>query len=510
MNKTFTALAAIAALALSSGCSRSTFMQNPYEAIPKSTPAQLAQVHPPQALHADLDAIVALHERTNPNPYLRVSKESIRTLAEKLKASIDRPMTRREFLPLVMELQAGYRSDHYAQGVPSEDLEAAIARGERLLPFRVEPKEDELIVVAVAEGEGAIEPGDTLVRIGSVSAADHLSRLRTLVPDETARYRDTQIRERYRSLAWATGIALPTQVEVIRPNGSRRTVTVEGVGVGARKTERTAANGTQAEPQREVLVDSPPFRALLIPGDAPTAAPVALIEFPTMDGPLGGQWGKFLDQAITAIKQRGAAGLIVDIRGNGGGNSELGDALLARINDRPYRMASRVVWRKSAESDQLFRMGTKPVWRPLMFALPLFLPDYSALKYGEDLTYKTDVVGRPRVQPSFEGPTVLLIGEHTFSSAMLLADAARTYDLMLTIGQPTGGVPNALGEIGPFELPNSRIVVSFNQKMFIRANGDESDLGPVWPHIEVTPVAGRDATLERAIVEIGRMAAERK
>jgi hypothetical protein len=37
-------------------------MQNPYEAIPKSTPAQLAQVHPPQALHADLDAIVALHE----------------------------------------------------------------------------------------------------------------------------------------------------------------------------------------------------------------------------------------------------------------------------------------------------------------------------------------------------------------------------------------------------------------------------------------------------------------
>lgn len=514
MNKTFTALAAIAALALSSGCARSTFMQNPYEAIPKSTPAQMAQVHQPQVLRADLDAIVALHERTNPNPYLRVSRESIRALAEKLKASIDRPMTRREFLPFVMELQAGYRSDHYAQGVPSEDLEAALARGERLLPFRAKPKEDGLIVVAVAEGERAIEPGDAIVRIGSLSAADHLSRLRALVPNETARYRDTQVRERYRSLAWATGINLPTEVEVIRPDGSRRTVMVEGVGVGARKTERSSAGGmlanTQAESQREVLIDSPPFRALLLPGETPTAAPVVLIEFPTMDGPLGGQWDKFLDQAIPAIKQRGAAGLIVDIRGNGGGNSELGDALLARINDRPYRMASRVIWRKSAESDQLFRMGTKPMWRPLMFALPLFLPDYSALKYGEDLTYETSVAGRPRVEPSFDGPTALLIGEHTFSSAMLLADAARTYDLMLTIGQPTGGVPNTLGEIGPFVLPNSRIVVSFSQKMFIRASGDESDLGPVRPHIEVMPVAGRDATLERAIVEIRRMAAERK
>lgn len=512
--KAFTALAAMAALALSSGCSRSTFIQNPYEAIPKSTPTQIAQVHEPQALHADLDAIVALHERTNPNPYLRVSKESIRSLADQLKASIDRPMTRREFLPFVMELQAAYRSDHYAQGVPSEDLEAALARGERLLPFRAEPKEDGLVVVAVAEGERTIEPGDSIVRIGSVSAADHLARLRALVPNETARYRDTQVRERYRTLAWAVGITLPTQVEILRPDGSRRTVTVEGVSDGARKVERTTLEGALTNPRvevlREVVVDSPPFRALLLPSETPTSAPVALIEFPTMSGPLGSQWDKFLDQAIIAIKQRGAAGLIIDIRGNGGGNSELGDALLARINDRPYRMASRIVWRKSAESDELFRMGTKPMWRSLMFALPLFLPDYAALKHGEDLNYATKVAGRPRVQPSFDGPTALLIGEHTFSSAMLLADAARTYDLMLTMGQPTGGVPNTLGDIGPFALPNSRIVVSFSQKMFIRASGDESDLGPVRPHIEVAPVAGRDATLERAIVEIKRMAAEQK
>ncbi|MCE2643764.1 MAG: S41 family peptidase [Burkholderiaceae bacterium] len=511
-----TALTATAAIALSSGCSRSTFLQNPYHAIPRSTPEQIAQVHQPEALHADLEAIVALHERTNPNPYLRASKDSVRRLADRLKASVDRPMTRREFLPFVMELQAGYRSDHYGQGVPHEDLEAALARGERLLPFRAEPRDDGLVVVAVAEGERAIEPGDTIARIGSFSAADHLARLRALVPNETARYRDTQVRERYRTLAWAAGIALPTQVEVIRPDGSRRTVTVEGVGDGVRKTERTAAThvsaSTHVEPPREVLVDSPPFRALLLPSVPPAAAPIALIEFPTMSGPLGSQWDKFLNQAIAAINERGAAGLIVDIRENGGGSSQLGDALLARINDRPYRMASRIVWRKSPESHELFRAGTKPMWRWLMFALPLFLPDYSALKQGEDLTltYEAKVAGLPRVEPRFDRPTALLIGERTFSSAMMLADAVRTYDLMLTLGQPTGGVPNALGDIGPFKLPNSRIVVSFSQKMFIRASGDESDLGPVQPHVEVAPVAGRDAALERAMVEIRRMGSERK
>ena len=512
--RAFTALATSAVIALSSGCSRSTFIQNPYQAIPRSTPEQLALVHQPEALRADLDAIIALHERTNPNPYLRVSRHSILELADKLKASIDRPLTRRQFLPLVMELQAGYRSDHYIQVVPKEDLEAALASGERLLPFRAEPKDNGLVVVAVADSERSIEPGDTIVRIGSVSAADQLARLRTLVPSETTRSRDTQVRERFRSLAWAAGNTLPTEVELIRPDGLRRTVTVEGVGDDVRKTERTAAAdvaaNTRAEPRPEVLVESPPFRALLLPGTPPAADPIALIEFPSMHGPLGSQWNSFLDQAIAAIKASGAAGLIVDIRANGGGDSALGDALLARINDRPYRMVSRMVWRKSAESDALFRAGTKPMWRWLMFALPLFLPDYSALERGQELTNETPVAGRSRVEPRFDGPTGLLIGERTFSSAMLLADAARTYDLMLTVGQPTGGVPNALGDIGPFQLPNSRIVVSFSQKMYIRANGDESDLGPVRPHIEVAPIEGRDTTLERAVTEIRRIAAEQK
>ncbi|MFN4838819.1 MAG: hypothetical protein ACK48N_03065, partial [Planctomyces sp.] len=89
------AVIATAAVTLWGGCSKSMFMQSPWDAIPKATPEEIAKLHEPEALRADLDAIVALHERTNPNPYLRVSKESILALAERLKASIDRPMTRR-------------------------------------------------------------------------------------------------------------------------------------------------------------------------------------------------------------------------------------------------------------------------------------------------------------------------------------------------------------------------------------------------------------------------------
>jgi len=192
------------------------------------------------------------------------------------------------------------------------------------------------------------------------------------------------------------------------------------------------------------------------------------------------------------------------------GDSTLGEVFLTRVTDKPYRMAARLVWRRSAESDELFRMMAKPMWRWLTIALPLFIPEYTKLKCGEEVSYEFKATHRPQVEPGFDGSTVLLIGEGTYSSAMMFADGVRTYDLMLTIGQPTGGVPNALGDVGPFQLPNSRIVVNFSQKMFIRASGDESDLGPVRPHIEVASVADRDAALEHAVEEIRKMQAERK
>jgi len=354
--------------------------QDPWDAIPKATPEEIAKLHEPEALRADLDAIVALHERTNPNPYLRVSKESILALAERLKASIDRPMTRREFLPLVMEMQAGYRSDHYGQGVPNEDLDAAFARGERLLPFRAAPEGDGLVVVAVAQSERAIEPGDRIVRIGGLSASDQLARLRSLTPNENARFQSVRIRSQFRTLAWVAGVTLPAEVEFARPDGSRYTVTVEGVGDGARKTERTVPTGAPPDdpalPKGEVLVDSHPFRCLLLPSEAPGVAPIVLVDFPTMDSTLGGQWDRFLDDAISVANARGAVGLIVDIRENGGGDTDFGDVILARINDRPYRLASRMVWRRSPESDELIRMSTKPAWRWLLpIGLSFVLPE---------------------------------------------------------------------------------------------------------------------------------------
>lgn len=426
---------------------------------------------PAEALRADLDAIVALHEEMCPAPYLRTDRAAIVATRDRLKASIDRPMSKREFLPKVMELQAAYGIDHMVMAVPQDELRAAITAGDRLLPFRARPASDALEVVAVSGGATGIEPGDRILRIGDRDAAQLIASFERLVPGENPRARSARIRDTFRALAWALGIAPPITLEVRRADGTIATVTLAGAGLDAARRERRAPEAAPPPrmPAPEVLVDAPPFRCSVVDGD------IALIDFPSMNQSLAAPWSDFLDRAFRAIAERGCRALVVDIRRNGGGDSRLGDHLLARLTDAPFRLCAGVEIGSYARGDQT-RHGAR-------------------------------ASRRPRVAPGFDGPSFLLIGEGTFSSAEMLADAARTYDLMTTIGQPTGGAPSSLGELGSRKLAASGLTVPYCQKKFTRASGNESEMGPVLPHIVVDDQPGRDAALDRAIQEARSRAA---
>ena len=491
------------------GCSRDFFMQPVGDSFTSPSPEELAREHPADALRADLDRLVALHEEACPDPYMRSSKESIRATCERLKASITGPLTRSRFVPLVMELQAAYGVDHICHSVSRDDLLPAIKAGERLLPFRAAPSDDHgttvLAVGAVSGAETQLEPGDLVRRVGPLSAADLVARMRALVPAESERFQGMRMRQSFRALAWAAGVTLPAEIELTR-GAERMVVTVTGVADDTRKDERIAtpatATASAAAPTSDVLAESGAYRCTLLEGG------IAYIDFPTMQAALRPAWNAFLVDAINAANARGAIGLVVDIRRNGGGDSQLGDDLFAHLTDRPYRMAGGLSWRKSDAGYDSLSRSVKPQWRWLLPVLmPFVAEEYQSIKNGDDLVASSEPEAVTRIAPAFDGPTALLIGEGTFSSAMMVADAARTYDLMTTIGQPTGGLPTSLGELGFTELPESRIIVQFCQKKFLRASGDPADNGPVVPHIAVVDsptarAAGDDATLRRAVEEL--------
>ncbi len=109
------------------------------------------------------------------------------------------------------------------------------------------------------------------------------------------------------------------------------------------------------------------------------------------------------------------------------------------------------------------------------------------------------------------GHLFVLIGPSTFSSGEWVAeqfhnsfadDAKRFHFQAILIGEPTGGKPNGYGDVRVLELPNSKLQVRYSTKHFKITTGDDppSRLPDIatptsWQNV----LAGRDPALEAAI-----------
>ena len=72
----------------------------------------------------------------------------------------------------------------------------------------------------------------------------------------------------------------------------------------------------------------------------------------------------------------------------------------------------------------------------------------------------------------------VILGRHTFSSAILNAMDFKRITNATFIGEETSGKPNHFGQVKSFQLPNSGIKVNYSTKYFKRTDGKVSTLSP--------------------------------
>jgi hypothetical protein len=121
-------------------------------------------------------------------------------------------------------------------------------------------------------------------------------------------------------------------------------------------------------------------------------------------------------QMLQAIDANSVERVIVDVRGNGGGNSGLLEPFIAELKRRA-------------------------------------------------------TVNHP-------GGIIVLIGRHTFSSAHMHAAYLKEKLGATLIGEPTGQKPNSYGELRWLVLPHSQIIVRYSTKYWRTARGDPPSLDP--------------------------------
>jgi C-terminal processing protease CtpA/Prc len=203
---------------------------------------------------------------------------------------------------------------------------------------------------------------------------------------------------------------------------------------------------------------------------------------------------QFLDSTFIAIQQQPVQKLIIDLRQNGGGNSELGHQLLQFITDMPFRMTGGVKLKISQEFKDAF---TKNNSAEAIQGMSGVLNKEN----GSFISSNPEAPKAPAPNPLlFKGKVYVLIGPNTFSSANMLANTIQDYQLAQLIGSPTGEYPNDYGEVLYFTLPNTKISFGTSSKQFVRANGDTKNNNPVLPDFFVkdSPTTPADEVLEFA------------
>jgi hypothetical protein len=151
---------------------------------------------------------------------------------------------------------------------------------------------------------------------------------------------------------------------------------------------------------------------------------------------------KKIDQIFAEIKSKGSRELILDLRGNGGGTSAMGQHIFKYLYPGRFRVMRKLRFRAAWET-----MRYVPWWsRPEMF-----------VRHGHTVAFRPGEHSARKPNAFFTGRTFLLVDNGTYSMAAIFATMVRDYKAGTIIGYETGGLPLTYGGPHHFRLKNSGI-----------------------------------------------------
>jgi hypothetical protein len=233
-------------------------------------------------------------------------------------------------------------------------------------------------------------------------------------------------------------------------------------------------------------VQSPPE----LPTLQPLAAGAAWLRVPTFDvDDNPSAFSRAVEAAFTQLRRDDVDHLIVDVRGNTGGQSDAGAEIVRRFISRPVQPVARARERLNEDNNGWFgHRGAPGTMREF------------------DLTREGLIEPLPMAD-RYRGRVAVLIDEMTYSAAILFATTMQDHGLARLVGRPTGGHANQTGNMMPTRLAHSGFTVFIATRDFIRPSGDRS-LGSVVPDVQVDATAeaatsgGADAVVNRALVAL--------
>jgi len=405
-------------------------------------------------LRSDLLQIRRALEEMHPAVYGLTGKEAFERLYEQQLGRIDGPKKLGEFFQIAAPLVAAVGCGHTALAIPRGYLTAVPPC---FFPLRARFVGGRAYVVRGADAAGILQPGSEILSINGRGFPDILKDLKALVSSDGSNdsYKAAYVEAAFPML-YAIQFGFPKEfvVEALPP-GQKKAQEVRLQAIELSKVPTDPSSETPPTSSGDPNLD------LRIIPDAGSAAVLTIRDFSYYQETE--KFKGFIDESFARIRKAGVRHLILDLRGNGGGDPFCTTHLLSYLEPRPIPYFARAY------------------------------PNYERL--AEPI---------PRAAGAFQGKLSVLIDVGCFSSTGHLCALLKYHKIGTFIGAETGGTYECNDARRQIHSRNTRLRLFVARMAFTAAVEGLPRYQGIVPDIVVEPgiadiVSGKDPVLERAL-----------
>jgi C-terminal processing protease CtpA/Prc len=402
----------------------------------------------PAQTQADFDLMRKALEEAHTGLYRYLSKPEMDRIFTAQRAKLSRPMSKIEFLAVLMETTAAIRCGH--TGVqPDAETQAAFAAAP-LFPARIMIEKRKLFVLANdTSNDSTIRPGMEILEINGRTSREIFDRIMPAISTdgdiETGKWR--RLEAGFNRSYWLLiDQAKEFIIKARDTDGKPTNVKLAGVTAEGRKKNQNPVNN-EAKTNLQKLDWSQGNLSLRFLKD-PEIAQIRIRSFGGADYP---QW---MESTFRTMREKGTKTLVIDLRGNGGGEDMYGAMLVSYLTDKPFRYFDHI---RIKTIDPSFKAYTD--WSA---------KDEQELREGVIVNPAGGFFITQKLHPGvaeqspgkypFLGQTIVLINGRTFSTAADFCAVAHHLKRATFIGEETGGAyyGNNSGLSTILTLPNSK------------------------------------------------------
>lgn len=459
------------------------------------TTCEVSTCYPAADARAELDTLYAKTREAHFDMFARVSEEAYLAELDRLKEEIRGEISRTRLLALSQQLLAFGKVGHARTMAAVMEGLGHLQSGGRFFPLSIVTRDGEMVLDQWADDTNRFAPGSRIMAIDGRPASEWLTLLRRHVSADNDRLFHAQLEQTLPLLLWLEMGARPeVELTIAWPDGTQATGTLTSFDYATFKARQTSRPVPSPERDSNARV----YR--LLDNDIAYLQPGPFFNVASDEGADAGAYEvapveAFYTEAFDAFAEAGAHELIIDLRGNPGGDNSFSDPLVARFADREFSFASKFMVKAGAATKA--RYAEKPATGELgrrMRAAEAATPN------GEVYEVALPPV-QPRTENRFDGPVYVLIDRHSYSNAAVMAAQVKDYGFGTIMGEETADLPTTYGSVEKFALPLTGANVDFPKSFIVRPSGAINARGVV-PDVSLEPQPigeAEDIVLDKAV-----------